>query len=426
MNCDICCEKYNKSSRASITCISCNYLSCKTCVMTYLLGSDNDPHCMNCKIGWNQEFISSNTPKNFYNGKLRDHLSKIFLDKEKALLPETQPILEKENKLAKLKNDIAQLTISMNLIKKKIVAKRRKHDDIKYGHNDDTNNIPTVHYMCKCPANDCRGFVNSYSHKCGICDIEVCKDCQTICEEEHKCNENDIETIKLLKQDTRNCPNCQTSIFKIEGCDQMYCTQCHSAFSWKSGKIEIGNIHNPHYFEWLRKNGKGNIDRNPLDIQCGGLPPVTLLPNTPHLNNLYQQTQDIQHRVLPLINRQLANNTNQDLRIKYLRGSITEKSWQSLLKTRFKKKQLNKEISDVMNMWVNTMITLFNNIIFHTNGKQIFKSTSEVIINKFIQEVDSINSLIPYVNEHMEQIRYRYNNKVPMFVTDKNGWVFDM
>ncbi len=50
-------------------------------------------------------------------------------------------------------------------------------------------------------------------------------------------------------------------------CDQMWCTSCNTAFSWKTLKIVNGTIHNPHYFEYMRQNGQR--DRDPLDIQCG-------------------------------------------------------------------------------------------------------------------------------------------------------------
>ncbi len=53
----------------------------------------------------------------------------------------------------------------------------------------------------------------------------------------------------------------------LSNCDQMFCTNCNSAFSWKTLKLVNGNIHNPHYFEWMRRSGQQA--RNPLDIQCG-------------------------------------------------------------------------------------------------------------------------------------------------------------
>ena len=51
MTCNICCEKFNKSLNAKVICpfANCNFEACKTCTRTYLLGTTNDPHCMNCK-----------------------------------------------------------------------------------------------------------------------------------------------------------------------------------------------------------------------------------------------------------------------------------------------------------------------------------------------------------------------------------------
>ena len=75
-------------------------------------------------------------------------------------------------------------------------------------------------------------------------------------------------TAELLSKDTKPCPKCSIPIHKLEGCDQMWCTQCHTGFSWKRGTIE-NRIHNPHYYEWQRQNNGGQAPRNPGDFECG-------------------------------------------------------------------------------------------------------------------------------------------------------------
>ena len=49
--CTVCCEPYNKSTRAPVDCerAGCNYKACTECVRAYLLTSVNEPHCMECK-----------------------------------------------------------------------------------------------------------------------------------------------------------------------------------------------------------------------------------------------------------------------------------------------------------------------------------------------------------------------------------------
>ena len=57
--CNICCENFNKSTCKPVICGfgDCNFECCKTCTRTYLMGTTADPHCMNCKKTWDDEFL---------------------------------------------------------------------------------------------------------------------------------------------------------------------------------------------------------------------------------------------------------------------------------------------------------------------------------------------------------------------------------
>ena len=48
-----------------------------------------------------------------------------------------------------------------------------------------------------------------------------------------------------------NISNGAIPIFKISGCNQMFCTNCHVVFDWNTLKIDTGNVHNAHYFDWM-------------------------------------------------------------------------------------------------------------------------------------------------------------------------------
>ena len=141
-------------------------------------------------------------------------------------------------------------------------------------------------FIMKCPGDDCRGFLST-QYKCDICKINVCPKCRAIKTEGHECKKEDIESTELIKKETKGCPQCGIPIFKISGCDQMWCVECKVAFSWRTGKIETGNIHNPHYYQWRRN--QGNAVRNPGDLVCGGLIDFYILNN--HLKKFVNWNQ---------------------------------------------------------------------------------------------------------------------------------------
>ena len=116
-------------------------------------------------------------------------------------------------------------------------------------------------FTMKCPVPECRGFLNT-QYKCGLCDRSTCPHCLNLYSEgdeegrKHICKEEEKESVKEIKKNCRNCPSCGMSIFRIEGCNQMFCTGCNTAFDWATGRELVSNqIHNPHYSEYLRKMG---------------------------------------------------------------------------------------------------------------------------------------------------------------------------
>ena len=63
----------------------------------------------------------------------------------------------------------------------------------------------------------------------------------------------------------------------VRNCNQMWCVMegCNTAFDWVSGRIITGAVHNPHYYEWLRRTG--GQQRETGDIPCGGVPTYWVL-----------------------------------------------------------------------------------------------------------------------------------------------------
>jgi hypothetical protein len=184
-------------------------------------------------------------------------------------LPAYSAELDKISKLRSIyAQEIRDLRKQLTPLEKEIDATKALLTPYKYtiSHNGlvratDEVGAPRVktekQFIHKCPASDCSGFLNT-SWICGLCDTKACKDCREIVTdpEAHVCNPDTVETVKAIAKEAKPCPKCGTHISKISGCDQMWCIQCKTAFSWNTGRIETSVIHNPHYFQWMRESGK--------------------------------------------------------------------------------------------------------------------------------------------------------------------------
>jgi hypothetical protein len=219
-------------------------------------------------------------PNTFMIKTYKNLLEKRAYDIQKALLPATVDLvttqIELENikekmkkntrhiyELIKIKNRLyirsdtnSEYKTILNEIKQ--IKTINRNLQIEYNNNgsyvNPSQNKEKNNFIRACTSETCRGFINEL-FICGLCDKKTCKCCYKIIEEGHTCNNDDILTTKLLLNDTKPCPTCQEGIFKIDGCDQMWCVYCHTAFSWKSGRIET-QIHNPHFYNWMRANNQ--------------------------------------------------------------------------------------------------------------------------------------------------------------------------
>lgn len=282
-SCFVCCEKFNKSTRAPIKCEKpdCGYTACKTCVRNYLLNTPQDPHCMQCNTAWNQQFLVKHLNKSFVTGNYNDHRKKQLLERELSKMPETMAFASDWKEAERIeKEDVHAVNTKLSEIRKEwrtLEEERRTLNRRAYllrsGDNTDVKK-ETRKFMFPCPDEDCRGFLSS-AYKCELCANYTCHNCFEIVGKTrdppgHECDPDMVKTAEMIKKTTRGCPQCGERIAKSSGCDQMWCIKCHTAFSFKTGAIDNGVVHNPHYFQYKRENG--GVPRNPGDVVCGGVP----------------------------------------------------------------------------------------------------------------------------------------------------------
>jgi hypothetical protein len=452
---------------------------------------------MNCRKEWRREIQIRELTATFVKGPLTKHMENVLFDSQRALLPATLEIYERERaikvareesafakrqvseyrKQSKLDDAITAateqlhelfeqrdkltrwykkqmrdgLTEMADKVSKRITAQHDirskleddlanflKHDEtmlrltrdharklsayraVRYAASraeraaaraeraaqpgTDETVAPRQRFTRACPADGCRGFLST-QWKCGLCELWTCPDCLVVkgperdCE--HCCNPDDVASAKLLSVDSKPCPKCACVIFKVDGCDQMWCTMCHTAFSWRTGNIETRTIHNPHFFEYQRSQ-RANIPRAVGDIPCGRDLDVGTLQ---YLHDLLQQkgaSREFMLTMYDYINAAQHMNAVElprfrpdrvvdfrNLRIKYISSEITESTFRLRLFREMKKQEYKREVGEVLQMLSITLHELMHRFIQEITPEQtmedIYSSTTIVEIDRLFE-----------------------------------------
>ena len=440
-SCNICTEQFNKVANTKITCPYCSEVACRRCIQTYITGSTNDPHCMHCKKLWEREFLDDNLTMTYRLNEYKKHRENVLLDREVALLPSTQYRAEQMREAEKLEADLLPpFTAQLQELYKKQHDLQAEIDTVNRLRMDSIYQIrqlrsgaakkerEAVAFIRKCPDGACRGFLSS-AWKCGLCSKWACHECHEIKgdtrDAAHECTPENIATAKLLTKDTKPCPGCGVQITKIEGCDQMWCPQCHTAFSWKSGRKEVGAIHNPHFYEWQRRISPGGVaPRVAGDMPCGGIPPYHTLRLNLRTSSMVTADMDsilsfhriithIQHVDMPRYHNVFNPADNEDLRIQYLLGTITSEYMKSEIQKREKRREKERAIRRALEVLVQVGTDIIQRIL---DEQQVAK---KVLIAK---EIDSLRI---YVNELLVKIHDRLKLSVHQYSKTWNTeWPF--
>ena len=493
MDCSICCEKFNKSTLKPITCGFCvNFTACLSCVKRYLLETTQSAHCMNCKHEWSRVTLMENIPKTFIGIEYKKRRQELIMELEKSMMPATQPYVEIEierNRIHELAKEIHKLRhkkytvcnysdlfleYELECVRKEHYIKcitrdiRDKNDRLSGNRNGNREN--RAQFIRKCPVENCKGFLST-GWKCGICKTKVCAKCHEIkkrgtslheinetgeekeeAEEKededetgngHVCDPNNVETAKLLKHDTKACPKCAAMIFKIDGCDQMFCTQCHTAFSWNTMQIETRIIHNPHYFQYLRDQANGrDIPRNPLDNPCAEILPdgeafnmATIHYISAQLNDLasfnvsLSETEQSMVRIRKIIEKemQLCNhvvgnhyerdvpiNANRDIRIQYMMNLLSEDKYKQILQMREKQQEKTREFEMIFRTYVTAARDIILNFVNLATKDERNARKLEVYLE--------LKNLRNYINDCFAKLKPVFGCKVWQIIERTNNF----
>jgi hypothetical protein len=251
--CPVCMTHFTAVIRQPIQCSFCPHAACRQCTSHFLLTTQNDSHCMECKREWNREFIDTHLTQTFRKGPLKLHRRRVLMDRERGRLPAMQVFVEAQIIINRNSERIAQLRVE----RKRLKVQRNQIQAVAAAISFDelSRQLEPIHkqlaekktlirqldrelwtarglftgqekpeareFIMKCPAEECRGFLSS-AWKCGTCEKFFCSDCHAQKagqrDENHVCNEDAKATAAMIRKETKPCPKCGIRISKIDGC----------------------------------------------------------------------------------------------------------------------------------------------------------------------------------------------------------------
>ena len=469
--CDVCDEPFNKSTRAEIACRVCETSCCKVCVRNYIGNSIKDAHCMSCKAHWDRGFLVDNLNKSFVDGKYSKTRRKVLFQREQARFPETMDYVERMKKRI-IYNDICQDISRLRIKYSKCLSSINNIN--KQDEGDDLSKISTyfeelqkcimeiktleftrnnmkkeleqegilkkrkVTFIHACPKEGCKGFLST-AWKCGLCENWTCPHCFELKgpmkddpNNPHVCKEDNVKSAELIKKSTKNCPKCAIPIYKISGCDQMFCTECKIAFSWNTGEIDNGVIHNPHYFQaqrelaqTLNEEQRQALENNANRDLCGpcgddNMPNWYLyhgIIRKLQVNdkvidqvqyrwayNIFRQVNHLSHAIMaPMRGVARRLQDQQDLRARYMLSRISKENFEEELvlnDASFKRNISCLQIYDLI-------VTIFRESVNKIAVERTAESVKEAMTH--------VKKITDYANRELARLSYVYSKSNELF-----------
>jgi len=479
---------YTPIIRKKCICKYCKADSCSKCIERYLLEKHQDAHCLHCRVNYNDATLRDICTKTYVQHVYFKHRQEVLINRERANLPGLQDIAiderlkrENETKINAIKLEIRpletirdiimtdynklyteyytklgakqdigdirkrldKLLAQSDTIRQSITNKRADINIIRYPAayglptNGGTHAKPEEEkkkFIRRCTRENCQGFLST-AWKCGICEYYSCSKCFVTKtkkhDDPHECKKEDVETAEMIKKDCKPCPNCGEFIQKSSGCSQMWCISCQTPWDWTTGKVVTnGVIHNPHYYEWMKRNG-GAAPRNPADIPCGGYPNAweirrmpKLMPNkaaTPffEFHRICQELQDISQRTY---RSHIDNTTTNTINVKFLLGDFDEKHWGQLLGKNERKRKRDTEVQEIFAAFRMVAVELINRVQNYRSEDGKINSFTDLPVKDAVKFMDELNveicALITMINDALRSASISYCYSVPYINLD--------
>jgi hypothetical protein len=447
-NCFLCCE-----DKLIIECPSCKFGSCEECWRIWLL-QNNKQICPNkCDVILSNYFIYQNFStkwiKNVYTKHKINEYIKEFETMSQAYIKRvriSELISKLNDKKLVLEGELRRTKYCDEEKREKIIIEIKDIEKLLTFYNNFVNSLNVsedelntfidshesrknekkIIFYCNCPSLNCRGMISN-GWTCDECGISVCEKCKSVKNSGlHKCDPHTLASNDLIEKSSKQCPKCKIYIFKIEGCNDMFCNQCYTFFKWNTLQIITDRtLHNPHFIELNNKLKKtrGDVETQTPTPACD-----QALFNWRLLHNSFVGRSDdnINEHKLPRYIKDLVFIVRElDM---YTQDSISEIQKERILKTisiigQYQKFKISKQIRNKMlwevknhsdlyleiNMVRNAWAISVKNIISNFTDKKMRKSTTGFKYEDFRQQVCFISKVS---RNNLLDLSYNYETDV--------------
>ena len=405
--CDICCYDYDEKINY-ILCEKCCLNVCEECILKYMEMQQDTLHykCMSEKC---QHYLYPVEIYKIINSNIINNQVKIY-KKHSTIRKNREKIMNEIRRKYYRENIILEcieqtslhinttldfmdqfnnlrLGDSLEVPRESILSYTHSLFDFLYSSQTlytHLNQAIAKYRAFKCPTCQDGIILIGINDKCVDCDTKICPKCLQIHPEDTTCQQDHIDSADKIYTTCKPCPMCVAEIYKVDGCDHMFCTKCKTFFSWKTGQI-LDNQDNPEAVKYENKYNN--------NVQYRDIPRISYInlmetvkgfllylnnTNIPTLETPYDQVESDAEKYSDML--YLTNSSLQDLWSKYIIDLIEEISLTHIDRI------IREDIQETDEEWS----TRLQNII-----QRHYKS--KCIIHNIISAVDYINTNIVYL-----------------------------
>lgn len=429
--------RFSKHER--ISCPACEYTVCSTCVKQVIKDAKQPvPRCSNCRTEWTPAFIVKTFGRKYYDDAIcGTTVREAYFDIEMAMMPPTQAHMQcqkeadefedEARRLQRAAAELSQRATNLRLGQSSEATQRRKETTGRPCSREGCNGYfvhDTVNGVMHCP--QCRNAICSHCRE----DVDIARTVDAAEWAEgankygHACDPDILANVRSIldSNDTRMCPRCSQPIHRTEGCAQMLCIECGTAFDWRTGAIDQGPIHNPHLRQYGERMGRSldQLQRRPceaaaagavgfydVDRAVRGLPQRTLLLAA---QRVCTHMERVTLRTLrESVDKYRPNRfeTNLDLRIRLLNHDIEDVRFKDLVKDRYRRFERSQQKFQIIEAFVEMASDVLRGMV--RRAKTPVQAVEELGVVQRIH-VEAVREFVrmfacscPFANESFEE-----------------------